>query len=438
MSDLKKIVSEQHYRRSQQVGWPDYLEFVSGATVDNTEVARQISEFVQRCQDSYQRLIEKGLEATAGNQAGQRQVFFDKRFQGDTHCTVPWETMSVGSEGTVTICMSPAWIPVSVGNVLTADDIYTDILNSPSAQSIRNEILQGRYYYCNNTLCRFFDHYDKKLYQQAPEDIADIADFDALAPVTGNDTCVTQIPRNIIFDFDPTCNLRCPSCRFNVINYNKHPEFRANNDNIAEKIKHLIIDNIGTQPIEIRWAGGEPFISEVYLDLMDYIIATGRRNIRHVIQTNGSYLKKKQELVTKLLPFINELRISFDAATAETYSRVRVNGQWDLLLENVRWVQDQIKQQGLKVRVKADFVVQLDNYQEIPQFRTLCNELGIKQINFQRMWNWNTWPIEELDRRNVYNANHPLYPEVMRLLDSIGDSEGSILIKDLGLKKDLT
>jgi sulfatase maturation enzyme AslB (radical SAM superfamily) len=438
MSDLKKIVSEQHYRRSQQVGWPDYLEFVSGATVDNTEVAQQISEFVQRCQDSYQRLIEKGLEATAGNQAGQRQVFFDKRFQGDTHCTVPWETMSVGSEGTVTICMSPAWIPVSVGNVLTADDIYTDILNSPSAQSIRNEILQGRYYYCNNTLCRFFDHYDKKLYQQTPEDIADIADFDALAPVTRNDTCVTQIPRNIIFDFDPTCNLRCPSCRFNVINYNKHPEFRANNDNIAEKIKHLIIDNIGTQPIEIRWAGGEPFISEVYLDLMDYIIATGRRNIRHVIQTNGSYLKKKQELVTKLLPFINELRISFDAATAETYSRVRVNGQWDLLLENVRWVQDQIKQQGLKVRVKADFVVQLDNYQEIPQFRTLCNELGIKQINFQRMWNWNTWPIEELDRRNVYNANHPLYPEVMRLLDSIGDSEGSILIKDLGLKKDLT
>jgi hypothetical protein len=117
---------------------------------------------------------------------------------------------------------------------------------------------------------------------------------------------------------------------------------------------------------------------------------------------------------------------------------VRINGQWDLLLENVRWVQDQIKQRGLKVRVKADFVVQLDNYQEIPQFRTLCNELGIKQINFQRMWNWNTWPIEELDRRNVYNANHPLYPEVMRLLDSIGDSEGSILIKDLGLKKDLT
>ena len=85
----------------------------------------------------------------------------------------------------------------------------------------------------------------------------------------------------------------------------------------------------------------------------------------------------------------------------------------------------------LKVRVKADFVVQLDNYQEIPQFRTLCDELGIKQINFQRMLNWNTWPIEELDRRNVYNANHPLYPEVVRLLDSIGDFEGRRLIQDL-------
>jgi uncharacterized radical SAM superfamily Fe-S cluster-containing enzyme len=428
MSDLKKIISEQHYHRSQKTGWPSYPEFVSGATVDNTEVARQMSEFVQRCQDNYQRLIQNGREAAAWNQESQRQVFFDKRFQGEKHCTVPWETMSVGSSGEVFICMSPAWVPVSVGNVLTADDIYADILNSPSAQGIRNEILQGRYYYCNNTLCRFFDHFDKKLYQRAPENIAD---FDALAPVNRSDTCVTQIPKNIIFDFDPTCNLRCPSCRMNVINYNKHPEFRANNDNIAEKIKHLIIDNIGTQPVEIRWAGGEPFISEVYLDLMDYIIATGRRNIRHVIQTNGSYLKKKQELVTKLLPFINELRISFDAATADTYSRVRVNGQWDLLLENVRWVQDQIKQHGLNVRIKADFVVQLDNYQEIPQFRTLCNELGIKQINFQRMWNWNTWPIEELDRRNVYNVNHPLYPEVVRLLASIDDFEGLRLIQDL-------
>jgi hypothetical protein len=30
-----------------------------------------------------------------------------------------------------------------------------------------------------------------------------------------------------------------------------------------------IIDKIENQPIDIRWCGGEPFISEVYLDLMD-------------------------------------------------------------------------------------------------------------------------------------------------------------------------
>ena len=135
--------------------------------------------------------------------------------------------------------------------------------------------------------------------------------------------------------------------------------------------------------------------------------------------------------VKRLLPFIKELRISFDAATADTYHRVRVNGQWDQLLENTRWVIDQIQQNGFQTQVTADYVVQLDNYQEIPVFSQLCSDLGIKHINYQRMWNWNTWPIEELDRRNVYNEKHELYPDVVRILASVDDFEGLRLVKDL-------
>jgi len=428
MNDLSKVVSEQHYQRTAREGWPDYHSFIQGAVAQLPEVQQQIDQFITRAQDNYQRLIEQGAEASAWNQESQQQTFFDKKFRGNRRCDVPWEHMSVGGSGEVFICMSPAWVPVSVGNVLTADDIFDDVLNSSEAQAVRNEIVQGRYYYCNNTLCRFFDHFDRSVYQRAPDDIAAL---DPLPPVTGQETKIRQIPTNLIFDFDPTCNLRCPSCRLHIINYNKHAEMRANNDNISEKIKHLIIDNIQSRPTEIRWAGGEPFISEVYLDLMDYIIQTGKSNIKHIIQTNGSYLIKKQELVKRLLPFIKELRISFDAATADTYHRVRVNGQWDQLLENTRWVIDQIKQQNLPTRVTADYVVQLDNYQEIPIFSQLCQDLGIDDINYQRMWNWNTWPIEELDRRNVYNEKHELYPDVVRTLASVNDFEGLRLIKDL-------
>jgi MoaA/NifB/PqqE/SkfB family radical SAM enzyme len=295
------------------------------------------------------------------------------------------------------------------------------------AQAIRQEILQGRYYYCNTSLCRFFNQFESGEFQ------LNAKQEDQPLPFESNTlTQVQKIPANIIFDFDPTCNLRCPSCRLEVINYNKHTAMRAKNDNISEKIKHLIIDEIGDNgPVTIRWAGGEPFISEVYLDLMEYIINTGRRNIRHVIQTNGSYLQKKSDLITRLLPFIKELRISFDAATEETYRRTRVNGQWDLLLSNVRWIMAQIQQNNLQTRVSADYVVQLDNYEEIPAFRELCNELGIKHINYQRMWNWHTWPEDELARRNVYNISHPLYFTVIKKLADVNDFDGQRLYQQL-------
>jgi MoaA/NifB/PqqE/SkfB family radical SAM enzyme len=119
---------------------------------------------------------------------------------------------------------------------------------------------------------------------------------------------------------------------------------------------------------------------------MEYILSTGKQNIRHVIQTNGSYLKAKSETLNKLLPTLNTLRISFDAATEETYKKIRVNGQWNQLLENVQWLQGLIQQNKYPLKITADFVVQLDNYKEIPAFVKLCEQLGITTINFQKMF----------------------------------------------------
>jgi MoaA/NifB/PqqE/SkfB family radical SAM enzyme len=225
-------------------------------------------------------------------------------------------------------------------------------------------------------------------------------------------TQVTEIPRNLIFDFDYTCNFRCPSCRTELINNNKHHIIRPINDSISEKIKHLVIDKIDKQPVDIRWAGGEPFISEVYVDLMEYCITSGK-NIKHIIQTNGSYLIAKADLLERLLPHIKELRISFDAATADTYSKIRVGGVWNNLLENVRHVQQQIKDLGLRTKVSIDFVVQADNYREIPLLRELSKDMGIDTIYYQRMWNWGTWNLEEFNRKNIYNPDHADYNQLL-------------------------
>jgi molybdenum cofactor biosynthesis enzyme MoaA len=355
---------------------------------------------------------EFGIAAAEQNQRNQKQVFFDKKYLPN-QCRIPWNTMGINQQGEVYICRSPSWIPKFVGNILHAD--VFDVLNSPMAMSIRNEIKQGRYFYCNNKICHFFTWKARPQMVVQPVDPQDTVAL----PVTDFDESLTvnHIPQNLIFDFDYTCNFACPSCRTTVVNNNKHTVIRPINNNIVERIKHEIIDRIDL-PTEIRWCGGELFISEPYLDLFSYIGRKNNANIKHCIQTNGSYLKKKSDVLESLLPTVKELQISFDAATAETYHKIRVNGVWDNLIENTVWVSELIKEKNYPTMLTANFVVQLDNYKEIPEFVKLCNELKITNYRFEKMWNWGTWNQQEFDHKNIYNSQHPQHAELVEVFKS--------------------
>ena len=283
------------------------------------------------------------------------------------------------------------------------------LVNSPISLKIRQEILAGRYYYCNTRICDFFNFKDTQKYQSQPtaQD-----DFDELEFIDHPDLHVNKIPTNLIFDFDYTCNFKCPSCRTEIQNWNADHIRRPVNNRLVEKIKHLIIDNIQEQPINIRWCGGEPFMSEVYMELFKYIISTGNTNIQNIVQTNGSLFIAKKELVEDLLPYVSDLRISFDAGCPETYTLTRVGGDWDRLIENVKFVVALIQERKFKTIVSADYVVQKNNYKDLPQFVKVCKELGIQVNITHKMWNWGTWDEETFNDMNIYHPNHPLYQDL--------------------------
>jgi sulfatase maturation enzyme AslB (radical SAM superfamily) len=407
--NLKKIISQKDYKTFAGPDWPSFNDVIEGIPSTDSSIQNEVDEFTRMMQQTYSEITLSGSILAKNNQQRQNQIFFNKSYHDQPSCRVPWNTLSVNSNGEMFICSCSSWVPVPIGNILHTTDIY-DVLNSESAQLIRQEIIAGRYFYCNNQICGFFEKVNPTHYQSVPQSTdtpMEILDLDQLL--------VSEIPRNLIFEFDYTCNFRCPSCRTELINNNKHHVIRSINDQIVTKIKHLVIDQIQSEPVEITWCGGEPFISDVYLELLEYILSTGKQNIRHIIQTNGSYLKSKSEMLKKLLPTLDELIISFDAATEETYKKIRVNGQWNQLLENVQWIQDMIQQNQLPLKIRADFVVQLDNYKEIPDFVKLCDQLGITTINFQKMWNWGTWPTEIFEQKNIYNPSHPQYKELIEI-----------------------
>jgi len=410
--DLSKIVDEKSYKAFAGSSWPTYAGFLAGERPIGLEA--ELDQFIQVVQQRYRDLVEVTADDLAtANQHRQKQVFFDKQVPASLSCRIPWNTMGINANGHVFICQSPSWVPKFVGNLLEVDNVY-QVLNSETARSIRWEIVNQRYFYCNHKISGVLSSRTNQIQTSARSE----SDLLPLPVVDNEQVTITAIPRELIFDFDWTCNFKCPSCRTELLNHNKHHIIRPINNSIAGKIKRLVIDEIGEQQVNIRWAGGEPFISEVYVELMEYCIASGK-NIKHVIQTNGSYLIAKADLIEGLLPHIDQLRVSFDAGTAETYSRIRVNGTWDHLLKNVEHVQSQIARLRLKTQVVADFVVQRDNYQEIPELLAVCNQLGITHINYQRMWNWGTWPIEQFHDLNIYDLAHPEYHKLLDVFKKV-------------------
>jgi len=413
-NNLDKVISIKDYKIFAGPDWPSYQEIVAGKKSNNAAIQAEVDEFVIKMQQTHQEIIQFGNSIATANQHRQQQIFYDKNYQHSTPCSIPWNTMGVNAHGDVFICSSPSWVPKFVGNLLQTSDVF-DILNSKIAQQIRQEILAGRYYYCNTKICNFFSKKSLTSYQHHLTPNQEPLPF-ASTP----ELLVDQIPKNLIFDFDYTCNFRCPSCRTELINHNKHHIIRPINNSIVQQIKHQIIDRIADQHVEIRWCGGEPFISEPYTELLDYISRSGKTKIQHIVQTNGSYLQSKSDMIEQLLPTLKELRISFDAATADTYHRTRVNGVWDNLLNNVAWVKNLIHEKNATTKLEANFVVQMDNYQEIPAFVQLCKDLEIKHIYFQKMWNWGTWSQEEFDHKNIYNPDHHDYEKLVEVFRSIG------------------
>lgn len=408
--DKSIFIGEKEYRAFAGPDWPTYKSFVAGISATDPVIQTEIDQFTAMMQQSYLELHPDLNELSTANQSRQGQHFYDKQYTPN-RCRVTWDTLGINSNGHAFICSSPSWVPKFVGNLLD-NDVWA-VLNSETAQRIRQEIYHGRYYYCNSQLCAFFQKVKQNKYSAT-------GSSEPLPYEARPEYQVHQIPENLIFDFDYTCNFSCPSCRTQTINNNKHHVIRPINNEIVHRIKTQIIDNIDTQPVNIRWAGGEPFISEPYLELFDYISSAHKPNIVHTIQTNGSYLKSKHELLTKLLPSVKELRISFDAATESTYRKIRVGGVWENLIDNVQWVQDYIKRNQLKTLISADFVVQQTNYQEIPQFEQLCQTLGITNIHYQKMWNWGTWPDSEFHQHNVYHKQHSEYSQLVEIFHNIG------------------
>jgi radical SAM protein with 4Fe4S-binding SPASM domain len=104
-----------------------------------------------------------------------------------------------------------------------------------------------------------------------------------------------------------------------------------------------------------------------------------------LFNTNGTVLNEKNGRAL-IEAELDELRVSFDAANAESYIAIRGKNYFNRILKNVRAFCDLQEREGhLKPRVSAWLTGMRETVEQLPDFVRVAAKTGVKEVYLQRL-----------------------------------------------------
>jgi radical SAM protein with 4Fe4S-binding SPASM domain len=163
------------------------------------------------------------------------------------------------------------------------------------------------------------------------------------------------------------CNLKCPVC----------PGLSGNPNIKKGYMGYVLFTKIIDQIEQYAYYVGLHFRGESFLhpDIYKMIAYVKSKKLYATLSTNANIPISADELVNTGL---DAIEISFDGTNQETYSKYRVNGSLEKVLENIKNIV------GAKKRLKKSnpkiinqFLIMEHNEQEIDIFLKMCKELEV-------------------------------------------------------------
>jgi wyosine [tRNA(Phe)-imidazoG37] synthetase (radical SAM superfamily) len=114
---------------------------------------------------------------------------------------------------------------------------------------------------------------------------------------------------------------------------------------------------------------------------------------------------------------INTVIVSLDAGTSDTYARVRRGGDWNQLMDNMKFLSELNRDKKIG-GLRIDFVVQTSNYREMSLVVELGKQLKVDTVYFSSVINWGTWNDVDFDAHAVWKDTHPLFDDFIQSLRS--------------------
>ncbi len=328
----------------------------------------------------------------------------DEKHKG-RFCKYPWRYIGIFRDGNVFICC-PDFLHVNLGDIKKVS--MEEMWNSPKAKNIRASILDGTFTYCNKTLCSEIqgDNLPKK------EDV--IKSNNEYAKIITDKKLELDSPPDFFhIAFELSCNLKCPSCRSSEFHITKKDiaEYELMMNKILEYVlkwdkKHVITLNLS--------GGGDPFASKIFKKFLFTFDGANYPNIKFGIQTNGILFDKiAWEKMIKIHNNIRFVVISVDAGSKEVYEKIRVGGDWDKLIDNLKFI-SKLHQDEKIEEVRLNYVVQKNNFKDMAKFIKLTEIFGFKR-EFSRILPWYDSPHFN-DDMSIFDANRPEFREFINVL----------------------
>lgn len=338
-------------------------------------------------------------------------------------CRKPFEWMELFHTPAKSMYLCcPGWLPVSLGSFEASS--LQQLWTSEKAKDIRRSVVDGSFEYCNS-LCPYVENPDQA---DSPIEIVNEEEHKELQLAVLYPELYLPSPKTINLAYDRSCNLRCPSCRTESFLAGKDE-----NESHKEIFKD-IISTYGNDHITLYvTGGGDPFASSHYREILESRVFDEFPNIKVRLHTNAIMLTESRwAKIHHIHDRIEFIEISMDGASKASYEHNRFPAKWETFKKRMAFIST-IKTEYPSIILKINFVLQSNNYHDLPLLLEYSAQWGIDIIKISQLDNWGTYSSEDYDAVAIHRQTHPQYPELVEILSAPAFRGNSKVILDTQL-----
>jgi radical SAM protein with 4Fe4S-binding SPASM domain len=185
-------------------------------------------------------------------------------------------------------------------------------------------------------------------------------------------------PTGLMIEPTDLCNLDCTGCWTNDATHQGHARHLS--------LPHFqrIVDELGDYLTIIwLWGWGEPFLNK---NIYEMIRMARRKDIVVISSTNGNVSWGDRDFEELVNCGLSQLIVAVDGLDEATYSKYRINGKLDKVLENIRRLVDTKKRLGkTSPIINMRMLVMRHNQDQTDRFLELGKTLGVDIVSYKTL-----------------------------------------------------